>query len=69
MMAILRLGRIQVKGEIVKNYDVEYVVKVDKTSKIKERTCIRICAHYQSTNARDSRLISWISRLGHRIVD
>ena len=61
-----------VKGEIVRNCDVEYIVKVDKTSKIKERTCTRICAHYQSTNIGYSRLVSWISltsRLGHCIVD
>ena len=50
MVASLGHGRIQVKGEIVRNCDDECVVKVDKTSKIKERTYTRICAHYQLTN-------------------
>ena len=36
MVASLGLGRIQVKGEIVRNCDIKYVVKVDKNLKIKE---------------------------------
>jgi len=45
MVAILGLGHIQVKGEIVK-IRLEYVVKVDETSKIKKRTYTRSCAQY-----------------------
>jgi len=44
-------------------------VKVYKTSEIKERTCIKSCAQYQSTNTGYSRLITWISRLILYIVD
>jgi len=33
---------------------LEYIVKVDETSEIKERTCTRSCAQYQSTSTRCS---------------
>ena len=43
-------------------------MKVDETSKIKERTCTKSCAQYKSTNTGYSRLISGLVVFFSRFV-